>query len=192
MLSFYYTYAIAGTIAGIIGVGLLRFSWLNKKKSLPKVVAGWLAILLSSVLWGYAGGPDRGTAMGIMTIGVVALGFCFIPSLRQEKASKAKINRTQRNVEDGSSPTIFKNIGLFILLFLGCGIASFVAALGSYELMLLSGISLANGLVWALFLFPCIWAGTAIHMLMSDNIKNRIIVLVSCVSFGSILMLVGN
>ena len=195
MSSFYFIYAVAGLITATIGLGMLWYSWVNKKKSLPLIILGWSIILLSLVLWAYAGGADRGTAMGLMALGVLALGFVFVPAFKKGEVRRKKISRPVKvdlNEQASKSSKILKNTGLFFLLFLICGITSLISALGIYEILLFSSVELSTGLVWALFLFPCLWTALAIHMLMSKKWKNKIMVLLGCVSFGVIMMVVGN
>ena len=112
MLSFYYIYAVVGIIAGIIGIGTLWFSWVNKKKSLPIIVCGWLIIILSLILWGYAGGTDRGVAMGLMMLGVIALCFIFLPSLKQKTIFRVNTRRSTKGIQKekgGNFSNVLKN-----------------------------------------------------------------------------------
>ena len=88
MMSFIGSYALMGVVASIFGVGALWFSWVNKKKSLPMVICGWALILVSLVLWAFAGGGDRGTAMGLMALGTVALGFVSFNAMGDQGSKK--------------------------------------------------------------------------------------------------------
>ena len=194
MSSFIGSYAVLGVIASFFGVGMLWYSWVNKKRSVPLIITGWSIILSSIVLWAYAGGGDRGTAMGLLNLGVVALFFVAANAGKITPSRKKKRASGNEFIKSGKLPgkVIFKNIGWWLFLFLGCGIPAYIAALGFHEVFIFTGTHLSNALFWALFLFPIIWGALAIHMLASGSMKHRGYCLLGCCLFGVLMLAWGN
>ncbi len=195
MASFVGSYAVLGVLVHIFGVGTLWFSWVNKMKSLPLILVGWGLIGISLVLWGYAGGADRGVAMGLLSLGAVALMFVGLSAAKMTPSRKKESKITGReflNKKKLPPKRIAINIGWWVFLFLGCGLSAYAATLGVHELFVFTGTHLSNALLWSLLLFPMIWGALAIYMLASENWRNRLLSLLGCFAFGTLMLVWGN
>lgn len=164
--------ALTGT--GLSGLGLfaLYTAWKGHAKKQMLSYVGWLALLLALIIWAFAGGKDRGVALGMSVISIQALLFvayqAFIDKA-PKKAPKSKRAKKLHPSEKASFVVLSKRIGTMLWVSVGCGALSFAAAIALHELLWQSGVHASNALVLALFIFPIIWAILSAFALTSQR-----------------------
>lgn len=165
-------FALFGLGSGIAGLLILYRAWLQKERSTALLSAGWAALLGSFIFWIYAGGVDRGVALGLIANCLAAL--CFVgysaakqPAIKTKPAQKR--NPVQQNKQGVSSAQLVKSIGGILFLGPVCGILAFTIAMGIYESLDIVGTEKANSLVTGLFAFPIIWSAIVSFSLISKR-----------------------
>ncbi|MEO9600161.1 hypothetical protein [Parasphingorhabdus sp.] len=187
-------FTLLGLGSGIAGLFILYRAWLENERSTKLLAAGWAALLGSLVFWIYAGGADRGIALGLIVICLGAL--CFVGhSAAQQPANQTKVARKKKPSQKPPQAASFAQWGrsIGIILFLGpiCGLLAFLIAMGVYEALDMVGTERANSLVTALFLFPILWAIIVSFCLISTRRIWKAAVLLCAPLLSAALIFVG-
>lgn len=189
-----FIYAVIGTLLSGVGLFGLYVAWKSSDKQALLVWGCWAAIALALVAWAFAGGKDRGLALGAIVIILQALLFVCYQAAREPKRTKPV---KPAKLREGSSAklsvgVIAKRIGSGIWVSLGCGLVAFLVAMGIHELFWQSGVHASNALVFAFFLFPIIWALISAFSFVSRNWKLKLGVFAGLTFLSVATIMVGN
>lgn len=187
-------FALVGLGSGMIGLLLLYKSWSQTERSPALLGPGWALLLLSLFLWTYAGGADRGIALGLIVNSLLAL--CFVgysastQPPRKQKPAREKSPK-QKSDQTGQAEWV-KAFGYILFLGPVCGVIAFAIAMGIYQTLDMAGTEKANSLVSGLFAFPIIWAAIVSFCLISRGKHLKMAILVGAPLFSGALLLAGN
>lgn len=170
-------YALTGTGLAILGLMVLFKAWKAKQTKNCLRLLGWAFLILSLTLWSVSSGRDRGIAIGLIVISVLALILIAVQAYRDKPIkSIVKLKKSQQNKP--ASPisrfTLLKRVLIFLWVFLGCAIVAFIIALGVHELLWQSKMHASNSLVIMLFLFPTLWAVLSTFSLTSTSVRLKV------------------
>lgn len=152
--------ALTGSSLSGLGLFALYKAWQNKNSPSLYVWGGWFLILLALLAWAMAGGKDRGVALGMIIIILQALSFVSYQAIQDTAPTRTNKARKTRHIKKEKKPpfVFFKTLMASLWVSLGCGILSFLTAMGLHEVFWQFGFHASNSLVIALFSFPVIWA----------------------------------
>lgn len=178
----------------LFGVLCLYRSW-AKNGQITLTYIGWVLIFLSLILWGFAGGKDRGVAFGLLALSIIPLGFVFFHALRNPKNAGPKILSKSRTV--GEKPkteikTYLARIEWAILVGPVAGLASYLFSLGIYEVLDIYNVAPANALTVSICTFPIAWTGLSSYILISRRLVLNSLILGTAALFGGCLIWIGN
>ena len=154
-------FALVGSGLSALGLFTLYRAWKGHPKKQRLSYSGWVALLLALILWAFAGGKDRGIALGIIVVSFQALlfvGYQAFLDKTPKKKRKPQKNRKLSTPERAGFTVFSKRAGKLIWVSVGCGALSYLTAIGLHELFWQSGMHASNSLVLALFIFPILWA----------------------------------
>lgn len=156
---------VTGVLLGAAGIAALYLAWQRKEKSAALPVVGWTLVAASILAWSRTSGIDKGPALGIVAIVLIALAVLGISALMTPPRSRrAQRTRAVRDGEGGGSMTAraagTKALMLAVIVLLG-----FAAALATCSALFLAGhragLEHTGNLAAAMFAFPMVWAGVA-------------------------------
>lgn len=152
----------AAIIGAVCGIWLLRAAWRLKKLNGPRLLSGWALIFASFVVWAQTTGTDKGTALGIVCITLVALAFLGSTALRASV-------REERQRQERIAPSV--TLGwlaiahrVFAGLLIGplSGLSALALSAAAFVVFHDIGWEHTANLITAMFAFPLIWAGLAV------------------------------
>lgn len=156
---------ITGVLLGLAGIAALHLAWQRKEKIAALPVVGWTLVAASILAWSRTSGIDKGPALGILAIVLIALAVLAMSAWRTPpRARRAQRERVAHNGERGGSLTAHaagtRALMLAVIVLLG-----FAAALAACSALFLAGHSVGfehtGNLAVAMFAFPMVWAGLA-------------------------------
>lgn len=176
------SYALTGTISALLGLMVLFKAWKAKQTQIHLRVVGWLFLIISLMLWAVSSGKDRGVAIGLIVISVLALIIIAVQAYRDKpientvKNQKPQKNKPQKNKPTPriNRSTLLKRVLIILWVLLGCAVVAFAIALGVHELLWQSKMHASNSLVIMLFLFPILWAAFSTFSLTSTNVRLKV------------------
>lgn len=185
-------YGALGSLCAAVALGCLYASWRSVKKHSQLNLLGWSGLFVSILLYRIAGGPDRGVAIGLIVISLLALGIVFIPALMTPgERTRPSAARTPKQ-----SPVITSSLGTSIATFLLVSVAAAMSALTTaiclYQFTLSWGLNPANALVIELFLFPCAWAVLSAAVLMQRRWRGRLSMVLFPLTASSLALLLSG
>ena len=165
-------FALIGSGLSALGLFALYRAWKGHPKKQRLSYLGWGVLFLALVFWAFAGGKDRGIALGIIVVSLQALLFvayqAFIDKAPKKKRAAPKPRKIRSDEKLGLA-VLFKRGGKSLWVSVGCGALSFLTAIGLHELFWNSGMHASNSLVLALFIFPILWASLSALSLTSQK-----------------------
>jgi len=194
MTLFEFIYAAIGTVLSGVGLFGLYLAWQSPRKQTLMVCAGWQAIVFAMVFWAFAGGKDRGVALGAIVVIIQALLVIGYQASKDRKLAKPS-KPTKRRMQTQPKPSrlvIAKRVGITLWVSLGCGALSFLTAMGFHELFWQSGAHASNALVLALFLLPILWAGLSALSLISRSRTLKLTTYLGLALPSLAIIMIGN
>jgi hypothetical protein len=145
----------------LAGVGALYLSWKGKDRSWPLVAAGWMLLAASIISWAQTSGTDKGSALGIVSAVLVALGFVgaaaiSAPTKRRRAAPMRSLPAEARtNVwHDGLRAGVAAIALVFVAL-----VASIATCTAFFTIARSAGVEHTANLTVSMFAFPIALAG---------------------------------
>jgi hypothetical protein len=194
MTLFEFLYAAIGTALSGLGLFGLYRAWQSPQKQTLLVWGCWLAIALALILWAFSGGKDRGVVLGVMVFIIQALGLIGCQASKDRKQAKPPkpVKRRVQAKPKLNGQVIAKRVGVALWVSLGCGALSFLVAMGFHEVFWQSGAHASNALVFALFLFPILWAGLSALSLTSQSKKLKLVTYLGLALPCLAIIMIGN
>lgn len=164
---------MAGSLAGVTGVGVLRLAWGSDRRSHPLTCAGWLLILAGAVCgWAAAGAWGLAvTSLWPMGAAFVLLGVAGLCS--QQGKRSASNQRVGLVPEGGEPPRLASRVATFVIVVLVAGVLGIGIAVAVAALALRAGAREANAYSLALMLMPLVWAVLAYLLLMQPSRRGQ-------------------
>lgn len=162
-----------GSLAGIVGVGLLRYAWAQDQRSHPLYLAGWLLILAGALCgWATAGAWGLAiTSLWPMGMAFVLLG---IAGLRSPPGKTRASNRRVGLVPERGEPLrLAGRVLTFVLVVLLAAVLGIGIAVAVAGLMRIAGSGEANAYSLALMIMPLTWAVLAYLLLMQPSRRGQ-------------------
>jgi hypothetical protein len=166
-----------GAIAAIGGVGLLRWSWGRKQRSVPANAAGWVLLLAACTLGGLAAGAWGVTVVSLVAMALAALLLAFAAATAPASRSRPVDRRVRMLPEAGESLRLGGRLLTFALVILAGLAASLAFAIALRSAALGLGWSQANANATALIAVPLIWGVLATILLMLESRRSQLILL---------------
>lgn len=168
---------LAGLVAAVAAVGLLRLSWARPRRSASLNAAGWLLLGGSlSVGWAFAG------AWGVTVLSLWAMGAAFVllafAAWQSSPAKRKPSNRRAGMLPEAGEPLrLGRRCATFLLVALVAMVSAVAIGITTRWLSLLMGASEANANVLAFFAVPLGWTILAFLILMSGSRKRQLAIL---------------
>ncbi|HET9679543.1 MAG TPA: hypothetical protein VFP95_03155 [Gammaproteobacteria bacterium] len=193
------------TLLTSLGLLLLWQAWRTgrnkyKQQQISYRIAGWVTLFVSMIPWMMAGGNDRGVALGITFLlvlalaGVLLLGWRDTRRQRPRKKPKPAIEKsiTARDESAKALPLFARRSCTFLL---AGPVAFFVALLLGINLFALAeylGWSLANQVAAAFLFVPFAWALLSVWATYDTRLRYRSSVLIGLLLLSSLVSVVGG
>jgi hypothetical protein len=188
------TFAILGTGMAFIGLLGLYLAWRSHGAPRWHILGAWGGLIVSLICWSFAGGIDRGLALGAIVICLLALGFIAFTALSSEKGGRRGGLR-RRSMPDRKG-TVWgrfpQKIGFTLLAGPIAGLASYITAMGLHQALSMLGWHPANSLVMVLFIFPILWGVIATLVLISKRRSTFVSCLLGAPLVSAALIALGS
>ncbi|MEM1390653.1 MAG: hypothetical protein AAGG45_06190 [Pseudomonadota bacterium] len=144
------------------GIYLLQAVWRSKHSKPLWLLSGWGLIIASTVMWAATSGADKGAALGIIAIIVLALAALLIQASKSERRV-AKI-RPQRIVDKEKTHwlKVLRRIWVGFLIGPLAGLAALALCTAMFPLFRGFGMEHTINLTLVSFAFPFLWGGIAV------------------------------
>lgn len=181
---------LSGLALSGAGVFALYLAWQRKERSWGLIGLGWALLLGSLLLWDRTSGVDKGPALGLISITMMALVAIAIAAMRTpvKQRREARVRNVKADVQTRVRHSAAANLAsiLAIVIF---GLAASVAActalfMGSRAL----GIEHTANLSMTMFAFPLAWAGLATYIGYSSNVRSRAGVLFGALAVSGVII----
>ncbi|ASK87936.1 hypothetical protein [Sphingorhabdus sp. SMR4y] len=168
---------VAGSVAAVAAILVLRFSWARPRRSPALNGLGWLLLVFSL----FAGAATAG-AWGISVMALWAMGAAFailaIAAWQSPPARRKPSSRRAGMLPEGDEPLrIGGRIVTFLLIVVAAMISSIALAITTRWLALLMGASEGNANVLALFAAPLAWTILAFLVLMTESRRRQLAII---------------
>lgn len=151
--------AIALAVCGLLS---LRTAWrLRAQSNGWRILLGWLALLGALVLGYVSTGTDKGVALALIGIMMVALFFMTRSYLTSEGRRSKAVNPRNGRPKTGSSSHWISGLWTAVVIGPLCGLASLALNTALYDLFARGGMDPTLNLTIVAFAFPLGWAGLA-------------------------------
>lgn len=192
---------MSNLISALLGTGMafggllgLYLAWQTRAAPRWHILGAWGLLLASLVCWMSAGGMDRGIALGVIVICLLALSIIAITALRSERGGRQ--NTERRRVAQSRKVTVWgrlpQKLGFFLLAGPISGAASYIVAMGLHQALSMLGWHPANSLVMALFIFPILWGAVATLTLLSKRVSTHLSCLVGAPLVSAVFITLGS
>ncbi len=183
---------VLGLGLAAMGVYSLYFAWQRKARSWPLVVAGWVLVLGSITSWSQTSGVDKGPALGVVAVILVALITIIAAAIKAPVKTRRTI--TPRQPQQSWQASVWHE-GLSITAsILAIAILALIAALASCTAMFMAGRAVGlehtANLTLSMFAFPMAWAGLATFIGYSTSTFLRAAVLLGLAVVSAAIILV--
>lgn len=163
---------LAGALA-IAGVAILRISWGQTGRSVGLNAAGWAALLVSSVLAGYAAGA-WGIAVAALAATATACTLLLHSGLQKDPQMRVRAARPVRNRELAPERDHQRRIVTFLVAGPLALLVSLLLALTVRGAIMLAGGAEADGNVAVLGTVPLAWPVLAFALLMMAERRHQL------------------
>ncbi|MEO0919459.1 MAG: hypothetical protein AAFX98_02035 [Pseudomonadota bacterium] len=174
------------------GVGALYLAWRRKVRSWPLVVIGWVLVLGSIVSWSQTSGVDKGPALGIVAVVLIAM-IAVIGSAMNAPVKKRRTVAPRRPSPGGQASVWHEGLSLtgsvLAIVFVGL-IAAIASCTALFMVGRTAGMEHTANLTLTMFAFPMVWAGLATFIGYSSNAVSKVLVLMGLAAISTVLLVV--
>ncbi len=160
---------LPAALAAIAGIGVLRWSWSRKGRSLVLNLAGWGLLLLAAVLGATQAGAWGVAVASLFAMLAAALVLAVAAATAPKGRGKAPKRRVHMLPEAGEPLGIGRRLATFALVVFGGLSASIALAIALRVAALAVGWGEADANAFALVSVPVIWAVIATLLLMQER-----------------------
>ena len=163
----------------VVGIFLLRVSWRRQRRLL--VLAGWVLVALAAAAWSLAVGVEYGVSYTAMALSVVA--WLLVAGNRERQAAKPDSAAIDAATLPATSAA--HKLGTF----LAAGPLAAIASLLACALLVGAVFPVderGNGLVLTAFVFPLVWAATAVWVCAVDRLLRPVGILLAIAVVASV------
>lgn len=186
---------LAGIVLGVAGIAVLRAASQRKARHWPLVSAGWALILGSLAAWGETSGVDKGPALGIVALTLIALGAVGLSALGTpvKQRREARIRTAPAAAAEAAARPAIGPAAARVLAIVFAGLIVTIAActalfMGARAL----GMEHTANLTLAMFAFPLGWAGLATWIGFADNLRRRAGVLLAILALAGVIVIAAS
>jgi hypothetical protein len=173
------------------GILALHLAWRQKKRNWPLVGTGWALVLASILAWDQTSGADKGPALGIVSLVLLALLAVALVAWRTPvKLRRAAVSRTLRDEPqpNGKAGAISRTVAVITIVFAGL-IVAISTSTAVFMANRAAGMEHTGNLTIAMFSFPLIWAALATFVGYSPSTVRKAAVLGGMALFSGIAIL---
>lgn len=181
---------LSGLVLSGAGIFALYLAWKAKQRNWPLIGLGWALLLGSLIAWDRTSGVDKGPALGLISITMMAMLAIFVVAMRTpvKQRREARVRNVMADAQTRVRHSAWANLAsvLAIVIF---GLVASVAActalfMGSRSL----GMEHTANLSLTMFAFPLSWAGLATYIGYSSNVRARAGVLVGMLALSGVII----
>lgn len=170
---------VAGAVAAVLAVAVLRVSWARPKRSAGLNLVGWGLIALSAVLGWQGAGAWGAAVVGLGGMAAALVALTVAAATAPAGKAKASNRRVKMLPEAGEPKQVGRRVGTFLIvvplaLLVSLGLAVVVRALAD-----LAGASPADSITLAFFATPIVWAILAHLLLIQQRRRSQWLVLLA-------------
>ncbi|KWV95766.1 hypothetical protein [Erythrobacter sp. AP23] len=183
---------IGGTILAIAGVVALYLSWRSRRRSWPLVLSGWTLLLGAVVAWGNTSGVDKGPALGIVVVVMVASAGVLLVAVRAPVKPRRRIEpREPRIVAQLVERPGRKNLAItanaVAIVLLGF-LTSITVATAIFMAGRSAGTEHTANLTVTMFAFPVLWAALTTFIGYSRSMVARAVVVFGAMAISAAII----
>ncbi|MBO6526940.1 hypothetical protein [Erythrobacter sp.] len=184
---------IGGTILAIAGVVALYLSWRSRRRSWPLVLSGWTLLLGAVVAWGNTSGVDKGPALGIVVVVMVASVGVLLVALRRPVKRRRRIEQriVAQLVERPGSKNLAITANAVAIVLLGF-LTSITVATAIFMAGRSAGTEHTANLTVTMFAFPVLWAALTTFIGYSRSMVARAVVAFGAMALSAAIIAVTS
>jgi len=165
---------------GVAGIGVLRFAWSKRKRSIPLNTAGWALLALAAIGGGAAEGAWGVSVVSLFAMGAAALALAHAAATSPQGKGSASVRRVRMLPEMGGKLHLGRRVVTFLLVAIAGLAVSVGLGVALRGLAGIAGMSEANSNVAAFFAVPVLWALLSFFLLMLERRRGQILLLLAC------------
>lgn len=181
---------LSGLALSGAGIFALYLAWQRKQRNWGLIGLGWALLLGSLLLWDRTSGVDKGPALGLISITMMAMLAVFGAAMRTpvKQRREARVRNVAADVQARVRHSAAANIASILAIVI-VGLVASVAActalfMGSRSL----GMEHTANLSMTMFAFPLAWAGLATYIGYSSNVRSRAGVLFGALAVSGVII----
>jgi len=154
---------LAALVSAVCGMGVLQAAWRIKNANGPRLVGGWSLILGSIIAWGITSSADKGAALGIVAVILVALMFLLSNALRsQVRPERETSNERKSAAQPIGWPIVLRRVWAGLLIGPIAGLAALSISTALFVGLEALAVEHTLNMTVVSFGFPLVWAGLAV------------------------------
>lgn len=144
------------------GIYLLQAAWRFRSLRPLRIFGGWFLVLVSITLWGMTSGADKGAALGIIAVILLAMAVlgreAFNAKSRDAKPVRARITEA----EAFSARGLLRKIWVGLLIGPISGLAALAISTAMFAVLKGQGMEHSINLTIVSFAFTLLWSGLSV------------------------------
>lgn len=177
--------ALSGT-----GIFALYLAWKAKQRNWGLIGLGWALLLGSLLVWDGTSGVDKGPALGLISITMMALVAIAIVAMRTpvKQRREARVRHGAADVQTRVRPSVWTNVASILAIVIFGLLASLAACTALFMAGRTLGMEHTANLSLTMFAFPLAWAGLATHIGYSSSVRTRASWVVGMLAVSSVII----
>ena len=179
---------ISGLISASLGIFLLYLGWSRKKRSWSIIIPAWMLVFVSIFSWGQTSGIDKGPALGIVALTMLALAAVLIVAFRTPIIERRIVSPRGTSAQQ---PASVWHEGLAVagtviaIIFVGL-IVAITNCTAIFMACRAAGLEHTANLTITMTAFPLIWAMLATYIGYGRNKALKSVFLVAVFGISAV------
>ncbi|WP_017671919.1 hypothetical protein [Blastomonas sp. AAP53] len=181
---------LSGLALSGAGIFVLYLAWKARQRNWGLIGLGWTLLLGSLLAWDRTSGVDKGPALGLISITIMAMLAIFVVAMRtpvkQRREARTRNVATDMQARVRHSLAVSTASILAIVIF---GLLASVAACTAFFMAARSlGMEHTANLSLTMFAFPLAWAALATYIGYSSCVQTRARVVLGALALSSVII----
>jgi hypothetical protein len=166
---------LSGLALSGAGIFALYLAWQARQRNWSLIGLGWALLLGSLLLWDRTSGVDKGPALGLISITMMAMIAIFVVAMRTpvKQRREARVRNGVADAQARVRPSTWLNLASILAIV----ILGLVTSVATCTALFMGGRSLGMehtaNLSLTMFAFPLAWAGLATYIGYSSDVRAR-------------------
>lgn len=188
-------YRLIAIAIAAYGIWLLYAAWRAKADNERRLIGGWGLTFVSLIIWSATTGADKGAALGIIAVTLMAFTFLCASALQTPPRRMRAI--TERQISPPSNtpydwPIILSRAWNGLLIGPIAGLCAVIISAALFSILQRAGAEHTINLTLASFAFPFMWAALAVFAAYEVRFLRKTLMILSSGLFPFIFLLITN